>query len=1353
MKVNLGYCDGCDKYCFPIRGIPGPQGPTGASFASNSINILGNTGQNDPNTAVSSPQNGDEWINRQTGERWVYQNNVWITVPCAFNLFPGLTSTLISQTNGITGASLIYLPNSLLPGTYEICFGEPGNGYTFNIISPPNIIGNNNTLPLTGQTGVEFILQNGDRYIWNGTMWVLAPAYRFYVDISGSTSDPPTAGPFMIPNQETLLFISNTLQLDVTPGSVIVNIEFTKFNSGATLPTVQGATLNDVYIDTSTGLIYVFNGVSWVVINSISQGPTGPQGPTGSGTSGITGPTGPTGPAGPTNFGPTGPPGVTGLQGPSGLNGSQGPIGSTGDIGPTGPAGQNGIDGQTGPTGQTGANGAVGPTGSPGDTGPSGITGATGIQGIMGPTGGTGGATGPTGNTGPTGDSPFGPTGPTGNTGITGPSGPTGPTGDIGATGLTGITGVTGITGPSGTTQGPTGPQGPTGQHIQGPTGPQGPGPSIVFPPSATVRIVSVRPGEGFTLDLVSGIAFNASFGPTLASGSSGYTFIAGTSAVNGGALTNPALTITGTTITRGPPPNGYTFIKTGNVITYLPSPRYTGTDYFAYNVTDSSGASGRNDAQTMINVVCKIPGGTGPIFLYSTTGAPGSVVQYNSGATSLLFTSNRTPSTIGMIATNRDDSLIYFSPSSGTSLLFAYDYIDGVQFQVSNTTVPPFPASPVLDFSSSAVYAKNTLFINKTGFATSGFWRIALSPYIPQSHVQTINSVVFVPETTGFTPVSITYDYNSTNLVATTTGTSIKYYNALNGSLINSNIFSAVIYNNIVTDPYGAIYLTQQTAGASIIILNTSSGSLLTSTSYTIDANNDLAEYICQPVSNQFPNNLRLADDYYTVINGIPDELSSPLNNDTGTGLSLTFINGITAVIGKPIGLPSGATVALLPSGEIYYIAGSTGITFDSFVYIATTPSGQTGTATAYIKVLPRPQDPPGTPYQSDDNIALKSFFWNPISNILDQMTIGPISKDFNAMGYVPFLKMLFGTNWGGFNDMSYVNPNNAFMTYVTTLPGGVVDNNGDWDSSVNRWVGGLNKTPGASWFSFDFSGGTPVYMGNTGIIAGSSLAQVGADIVYNPVTNRFYMFGFNGTTNVVSEINVNYATNVATVSIIASVPTTPPGSSAITAGFNPGAGFGDVLGNMVFLNNSDGQMVSFKVTTVGVLGAIRVIGNASPAGVNDGAQDNTKPGLFSFPFLAPDSSIAGALNFLYTKTYPGIGTTTSIGNTLTSRIGLFTPENLLSSMVINITNGFAGDTLTLAGPLPGALSAVGSGFTLTISGITGPTAYLTAYNLVRFSTTSVNVIPREITATLTTSPDNVTNIYLPALTIMYMV
>lgn len=1350
MKVNLGYCDGCDKYCFPIRGMPGPQGPTGASFASNSINILGNTGQNDPNTAVTSPQNGDEWINRQTGERWVYQNNTWITVPCAFNLFPGLTSTLISQTNGITGASLIYLPNSLLPGTYEICFGEPGNGYTFNIVSPPNIIGNNNTLPLTGQTGVEFILQNGDRYIWNGTMWVLAPAYRFYVDISGSTSAPPISGPFMIPNQETLLLISNTLQLDVTSGSVIVNIEFTKFNSGATTPSVQGATLNDVYIDTSTGLIYVFNGVSWTVINSISQGPTGPQGPTGSGTSGITGPTGPTGPAGATNFGPTGPPGVTGLQGPSGLDGSQGVAGATGDIGPSGPAGQNGVDGPTGPTGQQGANGAIGPTGSPGDTGPQGPIGPTGIQGIMGPTGASGGLTGPTGPTGPTGDSPFGPTGPTGNTGITGPSGPTGPTGNTGATGLTGVTGVTGATGPSGTTIGPTGPQGSTGQHIQGLTGPPGQGSSLIFPPSATVRIVSVRPGEGFTLDLVSGIAFNASFGPTLASGSSGYTFIAGTSAVNGGALTNPVLAITGTTITRGPPPNGYTFIKTGNVITYLPSPRYTGTDYFAYNVTDSSGASGRNDAQTMINVVCKIPGGTGPIFLYSTTGTPGSVVQYNSGATSLLFTSNRTPSTIGMIATNRDDSLIYFSPSTGTSLLFAYDYIDGVQFQVSNTSTPPFPGSPALFFSLSGVYAKNTLFIlNSNPSEFGGFWRISLSPYIPRSHVQTINSVVYVFFSDGIFASfanSITYDYNSNNLVVVTT-IGHRYYNALNGSLITNT--SGTLQGNIVTDPYNAIYLTSPSAGINIYRLNTISSFI--ATSYILgEANNDLAEYICQPVSDQFPGGLRLTDDYYTVINGIPDELSSPLNNDTGSGLSLTFINGITAVIGKPIGLPSGATVALLPSGEIYYIAGPTGITFDSFVYTARTPSGATGTATAYIKVLPRPQDPPGTPYQADDNTALKSFFWNPVTNILDQMIVGPLTKDFNGMGYVPFLKMLFGTNWGGFNDMSYVNPNSAFMTYVTTLPSGIVSNQGDWDSSVNRYVANLIGPPGASWFSFNFGGGTPVYMGNTGVLAGTSL-QVGADFVYNPVTNRFYMFGNNGTTLAVNETSVNYATNVATTSVIALVPGTPAGSSPITPGFGPGAGFGDVLGNMVFLDNATGQMVSFKVTTVGVLGAIRVIGNASPAGTNDGAQDNTKPGLFSFPFLAPDSSIAGALNFLYTKTYTGVAT--SIGNTLTSRLGLFTPENLISKMVINITNGFAGDTLTLAGALPGALSSVGSGFTLTISGITGPAAYLTAFNLVRFSTTSVNVIPREITTILTTSPDNVTNIYLPALTIMYMV
>jgi hypothetical protein len=84
------------------------------------------------------------------------------------------------------------------------------------------------------------------------------------------------------------------------------------------LPSVSNV-VNDAYIVTANGNLYVWNGSIW-----INAGPiVGPTGATGS-----TGPIGLTGPTGPTSVvaGPTGPAGV------------QGPTGPQGSLGPTGPA-------------------------------------------------------------------------------------------------------------------------------------------------------------------------------------------------------------------------------------------------------------------------------------------------------------------------------------------------------------------------------------------------------------------------------------------------------------------------------------------------------------------------------------------------------------------------------------------------------------------------------------------------------------------------------------------------------------------------------------------------------------------------------------------------------------------------------------------------------------------------------------------------------------------------------------------------------------------------------------------------------------------------------------------------------
>ena len=84
------------------------------------------------------------------------------------------------------------------------------------------------------------------------------------------------------------------------------------------LPSV-GNTVNDAYIVSANGNLYVWDGSGWVNAGPI-VGPTGAQG--------ITGPQGIQGPTGP----------VSTVQGPTGPQGNLGPTGPQGAIGPTGPA-------------------------------------------------------------------------------------------------------------------------------------------------------------------------------------------------------------------------------------------------------------------------------------------------------------------------------------------------------------------------------------------------------------------------------------------------------------------------------------------------------------------------------------------------------------------------------------------------------------------------------------------------------------------------------------------------------------------------------------------------------------------------------------------------------------------------------------------------------------------------------------------------------------------------------------------------------------------------------------------------------------------------------------------------------
>ncbi|MDQ0417530.1 hypothetical protein J2Z48_001703 [Croceifilum oryzae] len=210
---------------------------------------------------------------------------------------------------------------------------------------------------------------------------------------------------------DTINFISNTLDITVTPGSANVSLEVPTGTTGAIADIVQ-AIVAELGLTGTTG----------------ATGATGADGADGA--TGATGATGVDGADGAT--GATGATGVDGADGATGATGATGVDGADGATGATGATGVDGADGATGVTGATGVDGADGATGATGATGTDGVTGATGATGTDGVTGATGA------------------TGTDGVTGATGATGTDGVTGATGATGIDGVTGATGATGPSG---------------------------------------------------------------------------------------------------------------------------------------------------------------------------------------------------------------------------------------------------------------------------------------------------------------------------------------------------------------------------------------------------------------------------------------------------------------------------------------------------------------------------------------------------------------------------------------------------------------------------------------------------------------------------------------------------------------------------------------------------------------------------------------------------------------------------------------------------------------------------------------------------------------------------------------
>lgn len=332
-------------------GLTGPTGPTGAQGAASTVpgptGPAGNTGPTGPTGAASN-------VAGPTGPTGAQGSSV--TGPTGPT---GAASTVAGPTGpqGIQGEQGIAGPT-----------GPQGN------VGPTGPQGDQGVAGPTGPQGIQGI--QGVQGDTGPTGPTGAQGIQGEVGPTGPQGIQGEVGPTGPTGSTGAAGVSITMKGEVaTVGN---------------LP-ASGNQVNDAYVVTSEGNLYVWDGSAWNDVGQIvgPTGPTGAVGPTGpTGAQGIQGNTGPTGPTGPQGeqgiVGPTGPQGIQGIQG---IQGEVGPTGPTGAVGPTGPTGPQGIQGEVGPTGPTGAQGiqgVTGPTGSTGAVGPTGPTGATPTGAVTG---------------------------------------------------------------------------------------------------------------------------------------------------------------------------------------------------------------------------------------------------------------------------------------------------------------------------------------------------------------------------------------------------------------------------------------------------------------------------------------------------------------------------------------------------------------------------------------------------------------------------------------------------------------------------------------------------------------------------------------------------------------------------------------------------------------------------------------------------------------------------------------------------------------------------------------------------------------------------------------------------------
>jgi hypothetical protein len=183
-------------------------GPSGVS-ATDAINILGSNSALAPTEGQTGgiagdrpiPQEGDEWINPDNGDRWIYQSGQWQLAPCCGPTGSSSSAINILGSSGATG---------------------PTEGLTGGITDRPD--------PVEGDEWIHPV--TGDRWIYQDGMWQLAPCCsqgatgslfvpRYLASSFGSGATGPSPGYAMLRSTTkngvdvTRALVSGVVEVDV----------------------------------------------------------------------------------------------------------------------------------------------------------------------------------------------------------------------------------------------------------------------------------------------------------------------------------------------------------------------------------------------------------------------------------------------------------------------------------------------------------------------------------------------------------------------------------------------------------------------------------------------------------------------------------------------------------------------------------------------------------------------------------------------------------------------------------------------------------------------------------------------------------------------------------------------------------------------------------------------------------------------------------------------------------------------------------------------------------------------------------------------------------------------------------